>query len=107
MGSFRQLAGSWCSTRSMPAGAGIASISFRPILARRENAAEVLLKGDAGFFRDARGIGINRVEKILDFLLNLHWNDMAVRTSWWGDFPWLDLRLHFRLYPYHFQTTSA
>jgi hypothetical protein len=67
----------------------------------------VLLERDAGFFRDAGGIGINRVEKILDFLLNLSSHDMALRTSWWDDFARLDLWLHFRLHPYHPQTNSA
>jgi hypothetical protein len=55
----------------VPARAGIASINFRSILAERENAAEVLLKGYTGFFRGARGIGLNRLQEMMDFLLNL------------------------------------
>jgi hypothetical protein len=49
----------------------MASLTFSSNIAGRENAAEVLLKGDTGFFRYARGIGLNRLQEILDFLLNL------------------------------------
>jgi hypothetical protein len=57
----RDLVSSW---------AGIAII-FRRIVATRGNAAEVLLESDAGFFRCPRGIRFNRLQKILDLLLNL------------------------------------
>jgi len=55
----------------VPVGADIASINFSPIMARRDNAAEVLLKGDTRFFRYAGGIGLDRLQEMLDFLLNL------------------------------------
>jgi hypothetical protein len=71
----------------VPAGPGIASISFTPIIARRENAAEVLLKGDTRFFRYARGIGLHRLQEILDFLLNLSWDDMSMRNLWRDNVP--------------------
>lgn len=86
------------------------------LIPSREDAAQVLLKADAGLFCDAGGVGIDGLEKILDLLLNLPW-DMAEHTVREDDLPWLDLVLldlvlldlvlHFRLHPYHPQTNSA
>jgi hypothetical protein len=33
-------------------------------------------------------------------------DDMAVRTSWWDDFPWLDAELLLRLHPYRPKQTQ-
>jgi hypothetical protein len=59
----------------------------------REEAAEVLLEADAGFFRDAGGVGIEGLEKAVDFLLDL----LIARCN---GLPWLDLAVHFPLHPY-------
>jgi hypothetical protein len=86
--------------------------------ASRQDAGQVLLEADAGLFRAAGGIGIDRLEKIPDFLLNLPVDDTDVRIARWGYYPcldlvwqdlvwqdlvwldlvWLDLVLHFRLH---------
>jgi hypothetical protein len=78
--------------------AAFAAITFIVIIASREDAAKVLLEADSGFFRYAGGVGIDSLEKILDFLLNLPADDTYVRIAR-GYFPWLDLVLHFRLHP--------
>jgi hypothetical protein len=49
----------------------------------------MLLEGDFGFFGRAGWVGIDSLEKILDFLLHLR---MTQRGS-----AWLDLTVHFRL----------
>lgn len=46
------------------------------------------MEGDARFFRDPGGVGIEGTEKILDLLVDL----LITR---WDDFPWLNLVLHF------------
>ena len=72
-----------------------------------EDAGQMLLEADAGFFRDAGRVGINRPEKILDFLLHIPLDKMYVRTARWGDLRWLDLVVHFWLHPTHPQTNLA
>ena len=55
---------------------------------RRKDAAEVLLKGDAGFFRDPGWVGIDGPEKILDLVLNFPLDlNLELRTVWCGDPP--------------------
>jgi hypothetical protein len=88
------------------AGAAVAAIIFT-IISSCEDAAKVLLEADAGFFRDAGGVGIDRLEKILDFLLYIPLDNTELRTPRWGDLRWLDLLLHFRLHPTHPQTNLA
>jgi hypothetical protein len=68
------------------------------IIASREDAGQVLLEAHAGFFRNAGRVGIYSLQKIPDFLLNLTLDDPDLRTAWWGNLPWLDLVLHFRLH---------
>jgi hypothetical protein len=51
----------------------------------------MLVKADAGFLGHTGGVGIQGPEKIADLLLDL-------RTAQWRD-RWLDLTVHFRLYP--------
>ena len=86
----------------------VAAITFIVIIASREDAGQVLLEADSGFFRDAGSIGIDSLKKILDFLLNLPVDDMDARIARWGYLRWLDLLLdlvlldlvlHFRLHP--------
>jgi hypothetical protein len=72
----------------------LATRPVAPIVASREDAAKVLVETDAGFFGDARGVGIDGLEKALDFLLNL-------LTSQRDDLTWLDLAEHFRLHSTH------
>jgi len=97
----------------MAAGAAVAAVTFIVIITSREDAGQVLLEADAGFFRHAGGVGIDSPEKILDFLLNLPLDDTDVRIARWGYLRWLDLLLdlvlldlvlldlvlHFRLHP--------
>ena len=77
----------------MATGAAVAAVGI--------DATKVLLERDAGFLRDAGGIGIDRPEKILDLLLHLALDDLDLASLWWGDLPRLDLVLHFRLHSYH------
>jgi hypothetical protein len=42
------------------------------VASRCEYAAQMLMKGEAGFPGDARGVGIESLKKILDLPLNLH-----------------------------------
>ncbi len=60
---------------------------------RREEPAKVLPEADTGFFRDAGGVGIYGLEKILDLL-----KDLDLPTALRGDRTWLDVTLHFRLH---------
>lgn len=60
----------------------------------------MLLKGDAGFFRDACRVGIDGPKKILNLLLNFPLY-RKLRAVWRRDLAWLDLLVHFRLHPYH------
>jgi hypothetical protein len=53
-----------------------------------DDAPEMLLKADARFLGDTRGIGIDSLEKTLDLILH----GSSTRG---GDFPRLDLVLHF------------
>jgi hypothetical protein len=76
------------------------------IVANREDAGEMLLEADVGFLRDPGGVGVDSLEKILDFLLNLPVpvDNADVRTArrgylLWLDLVWLDLVLHFRPHP--------
>ena len=59
----------------------------------------MLVETDAGFLRDAGGIGIQGVEKISNFLPNLRPNEGNRPTAWNNDLPWLDRVMHFPLYP--------
>lgn len=82
-----------------------AIVSFHILGAGREDAAQMLLEGETGFFRHTGGIGIDGPEKILDFLLNFAFvfcdTDVHLRTNRWANFPRLDLLVHLRLHPYH------
>ena len=60
---------------------------------RREQAAKMLVEGDARFLGGAGGVGIEGPEKILDFL-----TDLDLLTAVYDDLPWLNLILHFRLH---------
>ena len=96
----------------MAAGTSVAGVVSTT--ASREDAAKVLPEADARFFRYAGGVGIDSLEEILDFLLNLPVDDTDVRIARWGYLPWLDLLLdlvlldpvwldlvlHFRLHPH-------
>jgi hypothetical protein len=57
-------------------GGLLATRQIAPIVASREDAREVLVETDAGFFGDARGVGIDGLEKALDFLLHLFTSQM-------------------------------
>jgi hypothetical protein len=85
MGSYRRPAG---RTRLLAAGAAPAATLFTTfiVVASRRDAGKVLPESDAGFFRNPGGVGIYRLEKILDFRLNIniHPHTMDVRTTWWG-----------------------
>jgi hypothetical protein len=83
------------------AGTAVAAVLLVIIIASREDAGQVLLEAHPGFFRDPGSVGIDSLQKILDFLLNIALNDLDVRTARWSDLPRLDLMLHFRL---HFLT---
>ncbi len=64
------------------AGAAAPAILVVFIVASRGDAGEVLPKGDTRLFRNTGGIGIDCMEKILDFLLNIHLDAMNVRAAW-------------------------
>jgi hypothetical protein len=83
------------------AGTAVTAVRFIP--ASGEDAGQVLLEADAGFFRYASRVGIDSLQKIPDFLLNLPLDDPDLRTAQRGNLPWLDpalldLVLHFRLH---------
>jgi hypothetical protein len=59
----------------------------------------VLVEADTRVFGDAGGIRIERLKKILDFLLDLPLRDMDWRTTWWNGLSWLNLIVHFPLHP--------
>jgi hypothetical protein len=93
----------------MAAGAASAAITF--IIVSREDAGQMLLEADAGFFRNAGGVGIDSPEKPLDFLLSIPLDNADVRIARWRYIPWLDLILldlvwldlilHLQLHPCH------
>jgi hypothetical protein len=68
----------------------IVAILIVALVARRGDAAQVLLEGDAGLFGGAGRVGIEGVEKVLDLLM-----DLRIRRD---DLAWLDLVVHFRLH---------
>jgi hypothetical protein len=67
------------------------------LIARRKDAAQVLLETDPGFFGGAGRVGIDSAQKILDFLLNLPCDNFYLRAAR-RSLPWLDLVLHLRLH---------
>jgi len=88
----------------MAPGAASAALTF--IVASGEDAGQMLLEADAGFFRNAGGVGIDSPEKPLDFLLSIPLDNADVRTARWRYLQWLDLILldlilHLQLHPCH------
>ena len=74
----------------MAAGGGVGA-SVVTNLMRGEDLREMLLESEAWLFRNAGGIGVDSLEKALDFRLDL----LMAR---WGDLRWLDVSVHFSLH---------
>jgi hypothetical protein len=63
------------------AGAGAAALKFVYMFASREDAGQVLLEAHAGFFRYTGRVGIDRLQKITNFILYLSLDDPDLRTA--------------------------
>src|SRR5271166_72134 len=94
MGSYRRPVDR-SRPRLLTAGTDVAAVMV--VNASREDASQMLLEADAGFLRDAGGVGIDSLEKMPDFFLDLNLDDPHLRTAP-GDLSRLDLTLHFRLH---------
>jgi hypothetical protein len=75
-------------------GAVVAAIVVTIIASGREDAAKVLVKGDAGVPSGAGRIGIDGLEKVLDLLPNVY-----LLAAPCDALPWLDRVVHFTPHP--------